>query len=224
MNRPNGDEQRKFDKRSDTHEKTYIRLENEIKAITRKYLGHYIRDVRALLARQDIREGQKCVTRDLIGAFNELDICKEEMTLYEELLRNQIEWLEDTNSFYKHEEFPQDPFDFFRVPNDHSKPIEDKLENISERKRYCRAFIEGMHEMLMNEELADLADKFQKELHTGVTDPLLDPIYTQILDTLDKNRFYQDFLHRTDDLREVIRPFRKKHGALVRPQCSSPGI
>ena len=88
----------------------------------------------------------------------------------------------------------------------------------------CRAFIQDMHDVLMNEELADLADKFKKNLHGGATELLLDPMYTQILDTLDKNPFYKDFLHRTDDLREVIRPFRQKHGALVRPPSSSPGI
>ena len=226
MKRPNGDERKEFNQRTDAHEATYIRLENEIQAITRKYRDLWNRDVEAVMARQDISEDRKHVTRDLIGVFNELDICLEEMTLYEELLRNQNEWLVDTNSFYEHEEFDRDPFDFLRVTNAnvHSKSIEDDLEDISKRERYCRAFIEDMHEVLMNEALADLADKLEKNLHGGATELLLDPMYTQILDTLDKNRFYQDFLHRTDDLREVIRPFRQKYDALVRPQRSSPGI
>ena len=226
MRRPNRDERKEFYERTDTHKATYIRLKNEIQAITRKYRNLWIRDVEAVMARQDISEDRKHVTRDLIGVFNELDICLEEMTLYEELLRNQNEWLVDTNSFYEHEEFDRDPFDFLRVTNAnaHLKSIEDDLEDISKRERYCRAFIEDMHEVLMNEALADLADKFEKNLHGGATELLLDPMYTQILNTLENHPFYKDFLHRTDDLREVIRPFRQKHGALVRPPSSSPGI
>jgi hypothetical protein len=226
MRRPNRDEQEEFYERTGTHEATYIRLENEIQAITQKYSDLRIRDVQAVMARQDIKEDQKHVTRDLIRVFNQLDSCFEKMTLYEKLLRNQVEWLEDTNSFYEHEEFHRDAYTIFRVPNTnvHSKPIEDHLEDILNRERYCRAFIQDMHEVLMNEELADLADTFEKNLHGGATDLLLKPMYTQVLDTLDKNQFYHDFLDRTDDLRGAIRPFRQKHGALVRPPSSSPGI
>ena len=198
---------------------TRARLDAEIEEISQKHHELFIRDEEKLSHREDIDQDQKQVTLELIEVFNELDMYTEETKLYQELEDNQREWLDGTKQFHErsHRDNTTDPADIWGL-------LEDDLEEITREAAYRSAFIQGMHDVLMNEELADLADKFQNVLHTGVTDPLLDPMYTQILDTLDKNPFYKQFLHRTDDLREVIRPFRKKYDALVRPQRSSPGI